>query len=221
MERYFSPDLFKFLKDLAKNNKREWFQPRKQVYESVVRDPALRFIAHFAIVLPKVAPGYISDPRPSGGSLFRIYRDTRFSKDKTPYKTHIGIQFRHRFAGRDAHAPGFYFQIEPGDCCVAGGIWQPDTAALQKIRKFIVEHPKEWKKVRRGFSLWGESLKRPPRGFDPNHPLIEDLKRKDFIIWIPLTPSQICGKNILNDVASACRKIRPLADFLTRALELS
>lgn len=109
----------------------------------------------------------------------------------------------------------------PGDNCVAGGIWQPDSVALQKIRRFIVEHPKEWKKATRGFSLWGESLKRPPKGFDPNHPLIEDLKRKDFIIWIPLTPAQICGKNVLKDVAAACKRIRPLADFLSRALELA
>ncbi len=221
MERFFTPDLFKFLKDLAKHNKREWFQANKQRYESAARNPALRFIAHFAIVLPRIAPGFIADPRASGGSLFRIYRDTRFSNDKTPYKTHIGMQFRHRFAGRDAHAPCFYFHLEPGDCFVAAGLWHPDSIALAKVRRFIAENPKAWKTAKRGFKLDGDSLKRPPRGFDPKHPCIEDIKRKDFITWLSLKESQVSGKNVMKDVAAACRKMKRLVDFLTRALDLS
>jgi uncharacterized protein (TIGR02453 family) len=220
-EKFFSADLLKFLKDLAKHNNREWFNARKALYESVVRDPALRFIAHFAVVLPRIAPGYIADPRASGGSLFRIYRDTRFSNDKTPYKTHIGMQFRHRAGGRDAHAPCFYFHLAPRDCFIAAGLWHPDPIALAKVRRAIAENPKAWKTARRGYKLDGESLKRPPKGFDPKHPCIEDIKRKDFLTWIPMKESQVCGGKVMDDVAAACRKMKRLVDFLSRALELS
>jgi uncharacterized protein (TIGR02453 family) len=109
------------------------------------RDPALRFIANFAVILPRIAPGYVADPRASGGSLFRIYRDTRFSNDKTPYKTHIGMQFRHRFGGKDVHAPCFYFHLAPKDCFIAAGLWHPDPVALLKVRRAIAENPKAWK----------------------------------------------------------------------------
>ncbi|HSA59676.1 MAG TPA: DUF2461 domain-containing protein [bacterium] len=220
-EQFFSSDLFKFLKDLAKHNNREWFAANKARYEAVVRDPALRFIAHFAVVLPSVAPGFVADPRASGGSLFRIYRDTRFSKDKTPYKTHIGMQFRHRFAGRDAHAPCFYFHLEPKECFIAAGLWHPDPIALAKVRNAIAAAPKAWKKARKGFVLDGDVLKRPPKGFDPKHPCIADIKRKDFLTWIPMQDAHVCRDDVLKEVANACRRMKRLVDFLTRALDLS
>src|SRR5262245_16529190 len=113
MPAYFKPALFKFLKDLAKNNNRPWFEENKARFERDVRDPLLSFIGDFASPLAKISKHYLADPRPSGGSMFRIYRDTRFAKDKSPYKTHVAAHFRHS-AGKDVHAPGFYVHLEPG-----------------------------------------------------------------------------------------------------------
>lgn len=179
---YFTKGTFRFLKELAKNNRRDWFTQEKARYEEHVKDPALRFIQDFAPHLAKLSPHFHAGPR----SLFRIHRDTRFSKDKQPYKTHTGIQFRHD-AGRDVHAPGYYLHIEPGAVFVGLGLWHPDGPTLRKIREHIVEEPGAWKKASRGrkfagaFEPAGERLSRPPKGFDPEHPLIEDLKWKDFI----------------------------------------
>ena len=109
-EPCFQPDLFRFLDALRGNNNREWFQANKERYESDVKGPMLRFIGDFAPRLRQISPRFVADPRPNCGSLFRIYRDVRFSKDKTPYKTNAGAQFRHQ-AGKDAHAPGFYLHV--------------------------------------------------------------------------------------------------------------
>jgi uncharacterized protein (TIGR02453 family) len=121
-ERYFTPSLFTFLRELAENNNREWFQDNKSRYEQHVKDPALRLIADFGPRLKKISPHFRADPRAVGGSLFRIHRDTRFSKDKSPYKTHTGIQFRHEL-GKDAYAPGFYLHLEPGQVFCGVGSW--------------------------------------------------------------------------------------------------
>ena len=131
--RHFRPHLFKFLKDLESNNNRDWFQANKARYEDQIKEPALQFISDFGPLLRKVSPHFRADPRPNGGSLFRIYRDVRFAKDKRPYKTHTGIQFRHE-AGRDAHAPGFYLHLESGRVFVGAGIWHPDSTSLRKIQ---------------------------------------------------------------------------------------
>ena len=179
---YFTKDTFRFLKELARNNRREWFEANRARYDEQVRDPALRFIEDFAPRLAKLSPHFHAGPR----SLFRIHKDTRFSKDKSPYKTHTGIQFRHDLA-KDAHAPGYYFHLEPGSVFVALGLWHPDGPSLRKIREHMVEEPASWTKASRSrkftavFTLEGERLSRPPRGFDPEHPLAEDLKWKDFI----------------------------------------
>ena len=120
----FRPELFAFLEELKANNDREWFAANRDRYEEELLEPAMDFIAAFAPKLEKISPNFRADPRPSGGSLFRIYRDTRFSKDKTPYKTNVGIHFRHELA-RDAHAPGFYLHIGPGEAFAGAGIWHP------------------------------------------------------------------------------------------------
>ena len=179
--------LFDFLRDLRDNNDREWFAANKGRYVADVRDPMLGFIADFAAPLAEISPHFVADPRANGGSLFRIYRDTRFSRDKTPYKTNVGAHFRHA-AGKDAHAPGFYLHLEPGMCFAACGVWRPDGPTVTKIREAIDEGQDEWTRITRAraftgiFEFEGESLKRPPRGYDPGHPLVEDLKRKDFAV---------------------------------------
>ena len=178
--------LFDFLRDLRENNDREWFQANKGRYLAEVRDPMLDFIGAFAAPLAEISPHFVADPRPNGGSLFRIYRDTRFSRDKTPYKTNAGAHFRHA-AGKDAHAPGFYLHLEPGMCFAGCGVWRPDGPTVTKIREAIDVEQDAWTRVTTArdftetFELEGDSLKRPPRGYEADHPLVEDLKRKDFV----------------------------------------
>ncbi len=220
---HFSPELFKFLRDLKANNDREWFQANKKRYEEKLRHPAQQFISDFGPRLAKISPHFDADPRPVGGSLFRIYRDVRFSKDKSPYKTWIGIQFRHKSA-KDAHAPGFYLHLQPGHVMAGAGIWHPDTKTTNRIRDAIVENAAGWKRASRGkrfaerFELGGDSLKRPPRGYDPEHPLIEDLKRKDFVAYAPLADEAVAAPGFLAAYARACRAGAPFVRLLCEAV---
>jgi uncharacterized protein (TIGR02453 family) len=182
----FDPTLFQFLDELTDHNNRPWFQENKGRYEREVLEPALAFIRAFQPSLKKISRFFVASDRRMGGSLMRVYRDTRFTKDSSPYKTNVGIQFRHEMA-RDVHAPGFYVHIQPDECFLAVGVWRPDSASLGQIRKAIVEWPDRWQRARddrkfhEHFRLEGDSLKRPPRGFPPDHPLVEDLKRTDFL----------------------------------------
>jgi len=223
---HFSNRTFTFLRDLAKNNSREWFQDNKGRYEKDVKGPALEFIQDFSSPLGKISPHFRADPRPSGGSLFRIHRDVRFSKDKSPYKTYTGIQFRHE-RRKDAHAPGFYLHLEPGNCFVGLGIWHPDGKTVRKIREHLVEDPKGWKKAvsgagfKRHLQLTGDRLVRHPRGFDPEHPLIEDLMWKDYIAFAKLSQKAITEPGFLKEYVAYCRSGRPLMAFLCEALGFS
>ena len=171
-------------------------------------DPALAFIEAMGPRLATISPHFRALAKKSGGSLMRVYRDTRFSKDKTPYKTNVGIQFRHE-AGRDVHCPGFYLHLEPGRCFLGAGIWRPDSKALRAIRDFIADNPGGWRKAvgdrRFGarFMLDGESLVRAPRGYPPDHPLIEDLKRKDFIATADFADAKALERDFVDWVASA------------------
>jgi len=221
----FSPALFRFLRDLRKNNDRGWFDQNKEVYERDVREPALRFVAGFAAPLRRISAHLVADPRPVGGSLFRIHRDVRFSADKRPYKTHVGIQFRHA-AARDAHAPGLYLHLEPGDVFAAAGIWRPDGATLSDVRDAIVAAPAAWRRVARSrafaarWALSGESLVRVPRGYDREHPLAEDLKRKSFVAVTGFGVRDACAGDFPERLAETWREAAPLLRFLTRAIDL-
>ena len=217
------PALFDFLRELRANNERPWFEKNKERYREVVRDPMLDFIAAFAGPLGEISPHFRADPRPSGGSLFRIHRDIRFSKDKRPYKTNVGAHFRHS-AGKDAHAPGFYLHLEPDACFAGCGIWRPDGPALNCIRNAIVARPDEWRRVATGrefsgtFKLTGESLKRPPKGFDPGHPLIEDLKRKSFVAIAHISEAEVCAPNFLERFTVIARTGAGITAFLAGAV---
>ncbi len=222
---HITPELFQFLRDLKQNNNREWFQANKERYEQQVREPLLQFIADFGVRLAEISPYYVADARKSGGSLFRIYRDIRFSPDKTPYKTAAAIQFRHE-SGKDVHAPGFYLHLEPDNVFAGAGIWHPDAQTLSKIRDAIVENPNHWQTVVNGgafsaqFHLEGDSLKRAPKGYDPHHPLIEDLRRKDFVAGQGLTEADACQPDFIDRYAEMCRMTAPFTEFLTRAVGL-
>jgi len=220
-EAHFSPRLFKFLRDLKRNNERPWFQANKERYIADVQQPLLRFIADFATPLRKIAPAFEADPRPSGGSMFRIYRDTRFSKDKSPYKTHVAAHFRHKQTSTDVHAPGFYFHLDPGECFIGGGLWLPEAPLLKQVRDAIAYDADGWRKVRRAVKdIEGDGLTRPPQGYDAAHPFIDDLKRKSFFAHVPFTDEEVTGAGFLDRCAEACRSVRPLMQFLTEAVEL-
>jgi uncharacterized protein (TIGR02453 family) len=221
----FEAALFAYLRDLKANNERPWFQANKARYENELRGPMLSFIEAFAPHLEKISPHFLADPKPVGGSLFRIYRDTRFSNDKTPYKTHAGAHFRHERA-KDAHAPGFYLHMEPDNVFMGAGIWRPDGPSLGKIREAIVKDPKRWKRLSTakplrdaGIALTGDSLKRPPRGFDPEHPLIEELKRKNFILTAYSDEADALAPDFILRFAEFCKKAAPVCQFLTLALD--
>jgi len=224
MARFFTTKTFRFLKDLTANNEREWFKANQERYETDVREPALDFITEFAAPLVKLSPHFVADPRKVGGSLFRIQRDTRFSKDKTPYKTGLGIQFRHVATKGDVHAPGFYLHIEPAACYAGVGLWRPATPDALKIRSAISENSAGWKKAAYGtkftemFERSGDALKRPPRGFDPEHKYLEDLKMKDFIAGTNLTQRMVTGEDFLGDYTALCRTSAPFMRFLCEAV---
>ncbi len=222
---YFSKATFAFLRELAANNNREWFADNKDRYEEKVRIPALMFIEDMAGELPAISPYFLAVPKKMGGSLMRVHRDTRFGKDKRPYKTNIGIQFRHEM-GKDVHAPGFYLHIETGGCFVGVGIWRPDALALEKIRNAIVENGKSWLPAKNDpafnkmFHLEGDSLKNAPRGYAKDHVLIEDIKRNDFIAIAEMKESEVTSNKLLTKVVDDFSAGDPLMRFLCKALDL-
>jgi len=220
----FPEEMFRFLTDLHDNNNREWFIDNRGRYENFVVEPVIRFIEAVGQLLPAISDAYVADPRRNGGSMFRIYRDTRFSSDKRPYKQNIGCQFRHS-AGSNAHAPGFYVHLAPAEVFIGGGIWKPDNDSLDRIRNRIVEKPKLWSGVINdaAFSnhfgkLQGESLKRPPRGFDPDNPHIEDLKRKSYIAFRHVKPESALKPAFIEAVEKTFTTAMPLMRFITGAL---
>jgi uncharacterized protein (TIGR02453 family) len=222
---HFSRELFTFLEELRKNNRREWFEENRTRYERDVREPMLAFIADFAPRLKQISSKFIADPRPQGQSMFRIYRDVRFSPDKRPYKTHAAARFSHVMA-RDVHAPSYYLHLEPGRVFFGAGIWHPEPATLNRIRDFIVMNPRQWKKcigdpaLRKAWTLEGATLSRAPKGYDPAHPLIQDLKRKDFIAIADLNEAAALTPSFIDRFAEVCGAASPLMKYLTKALEI-
>lgn len=221
----FPKDFFTFFETLERNNNREWFAANKNRYFESVVNPISEFIVCMAPLLSEISTHYIADPKPHGGSMFRIYRDTRFSKDKTPYKTHAGVQFRHE-AGKNAHAPGFYVHLACDGLFFGGGIWQPPGPQLSRIRDFIADNARSWAritnatKVKEAGGIKGESLKRPPRGFDAEHVHIEDLKRKSFYVMTEVPASHGLEPGFTQEVAEGFRRAAPLNRFITSALDL-
>ncbi|HYC56822.1 MAG TPA: DUF2461 domain-containing protein [Candidatus Binatia bacterium] len=222
----FPSDFLKFFRELKKNNRREWFNENKERYRTSVQVPTLSFISAMDIPLGRIADCFVADARPMGGSMFRIYRDTRFSNDKTPYKDHAACQFRH-MAGKDAHAPGFYVHLAPDEVFYGGGIWRPPSPVLQQIRARIQDDPEGWKKItrspafrRRFGGVEGDSLKRAPVGIDPLHPLIEDLKRTSFFAIESVPPRAIHSKTFVKEVTRSFEALAPFMQFLTEAVKL-
>jgi uncharacterized protein (TIGR02453 family) len=209
-------DLFGFLKELRAHNERDWFNANKERFEKSVRDPLLQLIDAVAPKLPK--------PYRAGGKLSRIYRDTRFSKDKSPYKTELFIHFTHE-RGREGATPAFYAHIEAGHTMVGGGVWQPEPKALKSIRDRIVDKPAEWKRAKSGgalraaCSMSGESLKRVPKPYDPEHAFAEDLKRKDYGLHVEVSDAAFL-KDPIESLVQGVEAAEPLLHFVCDALKL-
>ena len=222
---YFTRDLFRFLEELRDHNERDWFVRNKERYEHSARDPFLQFIGDLGPPLKKINPHVIADPRPVGGSMMRIYRDIRFSRDKSPYKTALAAHFHHS-KGKDGGTPAYYMHLEPHNSMIGAGIWRPEPGALKKIRDAIVADPKRWQRITSGADfrsscgMTGESLKRPPASYDPNHPLIEEIKRKDFATSSPLDDRDVCGADFMNVTLNAFRAAAPFVQFLAEAVGL-
>ena len=219
----FTGDTFGFLVDLQQNNDRDWFQANKARYETHVREPALEFIRQLAPHIAKVSEHFNPSDKRMGGSLMRIHRDVRFSSDKTPYKTNIGIHIRHA-GGKDVHGPGLYVHIDLDECFVGVGSWRPDADSLKAIRQRIIDKPTEWKAARddkafrKYFDLQGDSLKRMPRGYDEDHPFADDLKRKDHTAGGKLTIDDVLSGGLVSFCAERFIAAKPYVGFLTRAV---
>jgi uncharacterized protein (TIGR02453 family) len=222
---YFTDKTFRFLRALARNNDRAWFQAHKADFLAHVRDPALKLIGDLQPALREVTEHFRADPKPVGGSLFRIQRDTRFANDKTPYKTHAGIRFFHA-RGREIEAPSFYLHVQPGHCFIGAGLWHPEAATLRKLRQFIHDNPAAWTAAtrsaafKRKYELGGDSLVRVPQGYAADHPLIDDLKRKSFVAMAPIDDAVVLGPRLRQGVGEHFKALAPLVDYLCAGLDL-
>ena len=219
----FEPGTLAFLADLAANNNREWFKENKTQYESQVLDVALRFIHSMQDPLQEIAPHFVAQATCMGGSLMRVYRDTRFSKNKLPYKTNIGIQFRHEQA-KNVHAPGYYVHIDTEKVFVGVGMWRPESEPLRGIRERIAARPADWRRAvgdsvfGRHFELGGETLTRPPRGFDKGHELIEDIKRKSFMAVKNMDSDDCLSPQFQKKVETSFKVAEPFMRFLCKSV---
>jgi uncharacterized protein (TIGR02453 family) len=216
------PSTLKFLKDLKKNNNRTWFEAHRKQYENAKEDFLLfaeKLIAGIGAFDPPIAQLKAKD------CTFRINRDVRFSKDKSPYKNNIAVYFNRN--GKKANGAGYYLHIEPGKSFAAGGMWQPEPKELSSIRQEIDYNFDDWTKVigntafKKTFTegIKGEALVRPPKGYEDSNPAIEFLKLKSFVVTRPFTDADVQSKAFIKDVAATFKTMKPMIDFLNHAIE--
>jgi len=221
----FKPAFFRFFRELAHNNNRPWFMDNKPRYQHEVVTPMLAFIEAMQAPLSELAPHYRAIPKVMGGSMFRIYRDARFSNDKRPYKEHAAFHFRHE-QGKDAHAPGYYLHLEPDKVFFGGGIWVPPAPKLTAIRDTIMDSPSAWSQVKNDPKILGhggvqgKGLKTAPRGIDKDHPQIEDLRRKSFFVMHEVKPALAGKAGFVDLVAETFKDCEPLMGFVCHSLEI-
>lgn len=229
----FTPAFFDFFRRLRRHNDSAWFEAHRDAYDDEVLGPSKVFVLAVRRHLEAISPHFVAEPRVRGGSLFRIHTNRRFNPDRPPYKTHAGIQFRHR-TGRDVHAPGFYLHLEPtggagtytdgGGCFVGMGMWRPDRETLTAVREAIVADPDGWRTVTRDppftgeLRLGGESLKRGPVGFDREHELIDDIKRTDVIAVADLGEAEVLADGFVERFAAICAAGAPFMAWLCDAV---
>ena len=226
MTTYFSDASFKFLRALAKNNDKTWFNEHKQQYEDHVRQPFLRLLTDLQPDLAQVSEHFRSDPKTVGGSLFRIYRDARFSNDKSPYKPWQGARLFHE-RRKQVAAPSFYVHLQPGQCFVGAGLWHPEPPTQRRVRQFIFDNPGSWKaaahapRFRKRFEFESsEVLSRPPRGFPADFEMIEDLKHRNFVFSRHIEDADMTGPRLRQHLGADLVALGPFVDYLCAALDL-
>ena len=226
MTTYFSDKTFKFLRSLARNNERAWFQAHKADYDIHVRTPFLQLLLDLQPALAGVSEHYRADPKPVGGSLFRLQRDTRFANDKTPYKRWQGARLFHA-RGRQVEAPSFYLHLQPGECFVGAGLWHPQPVTQRAVRQFIFDNPGSWKAAahapafRRRYDFEStDRLVRPPRGFPVDFKFIDDLKHRNFIAVRALDDNVVLGSKLRPTLEKDLQGLAPFVDYLCAALDL-
>lgn len=226
MTTYFDERAFRFLRSLARHNERAWFQAHKADYDAHVRGPFLRLIGDLQPALAGVSAHYRADPKPMGGSLFRIQRDTRFANDKSPYKPWQGARLFHA-RRRELPAPSFYVHLEPGECFVGAGLWHPEPPTQRAVRQFIFDNPGSWKAAahapafRRRYDLEStEMLVRPPRGFPADFEFVEDLRRRNFVAVRALDDATMTGPRLRQALERDLQALAPFVDYLCAALDL-
>ncbi|MBD9537748.1 DUF2461 domain-containing protein [Stenotrophomonas sp. STM01] len=226
MTQYFSDASYKFLRGLARHNDKVWFAEHKQQYEDHVRQPFLRLITDLQPDLTEVSAHFRADPRTVGGSLFRIYRDSRFSNDKTPYKTWQGARLFHE-RRKEVPAPSYYIHLAPGENFIGAGIWHPEPDTQRKLRQFIFDNPGSWKAaahapaVRKRYDFeTSEKLVRPPRGFPADFEFIDDLKHRNWVLWRAIDDDTMTGPRLRQTLAKDLAALAPFVDYLCAALDL-
>ncbi len=215
----FPPEGMKFLAALARNNRREWFQPRKELYEASVRRPMLELVSRINGALLDFAPEYVCEPEKA---VFRIYRDTRFSSDKTPYKTNIAAVFNR--LGMEKHAgAAYYFSVSAKELAVGGGVYMPSPEGLLAIRNHIAVSHEEFaklisdRKLRKYVEeLKGDALSRAPKGFDPAHPAADYIRMKQWLFYTTLDPALAVTNRLLPEILKRFRLLTPFIEFLNR-----
>ncbi len=217
----FPPEMTQFFRSLKRNNRREWFQPRKHLYEQYVKTPMQELVAAVNSELVKFAPEYVTEPKKA---MFRIYRDTRFSSDKTPYKTNQGAAFSRRGPGH-LQTGGFYFSVSHNEVEIAGGIYHPSPETMLLVRTHIAATHQEFrriladKKSRKLLGdLQGDELTRAPKGFDPAHPALDLIKKKDWILDTTLEASLATTPKFYREILDRFRAMAPLIEYLNRPL---
>ncbi len=217
----FTSDTLRFLRALKRNNRREWFHPRKDQYEAHVRAPMLAIVDRLAGDLREFAPEIVVDVK---SAMYRIYRDTRFSDDKTPYKTHAAASFPWRGLPKHEGA-GLYFHISPSEVWIGGGMYAPPTPTLHAVREHVAANPRRLRSIvesgsfRRAVgALEGERLRRVPRGFPRDHEAAEFLKYRQFLAGRDLPPDIAVSRRFYPTLLTTFRAVAPLIRFLNEPL---
>lgn len=215
----FSPDALTFLRALKRNNRREWFQPRKEKYEALIKLPMLELVGALNEEFARFAPAYLTPPQKS---VFRIYRDTRFSHDKTPYKTHIAALFPRSGADRMRGAC-FYFHFTEKELLVFGGVYSPERDELLAYRSLLQEHYEEFqallgdKQLKRALGdLQGEQLSRMPKGFPVDHPADALLRQRQWYLEGTLDIRLLTSRKLPLEIARHFELMTPMVEFLNR-----
>ena len=215
----FTDRTLKFLRALKRNNDREWFKAHKHEYETHVREPMLAIIERLAVDFPRIAPDLIASPR----SLYRIYRDTRFSPDKTPYKTHVAASFSHHTLPKNESA-GLYFHLAPDQLWIGGGMYAPQTPQLRCIREHIAGNLRGFRSLvespalRRIGGVTGTMLQRVPRGFPPDHEAAKYLRLKQYLAGEELDPTLATRSRFYQTLLRRFTVLAPFIRFLNTPL---